>query len=116
MPKFKHYTAKLVERQIKAIIRRNPNTINPTDSSGCLYHQGSGSHIRRCLIGQWGFEQGFRTPRAINGGADEVVGEHWSKQALFDDRAVNLMNKFQRLADGVSVDGDIDPVPWKELL
>lgn len=118
MPKFKHYTERLVERQIRAIIKRNPDNINPQSSDGvaCLYHQGRGPNIRRCIIGQWGFEQGFKTPSADGGAAEEVVTEVWSKQADFDDDAILLMSKFQRNADGSKAVVRAEPIPWKEVL
>lgn len=119
MPKFKRYTAKLVERQIKAMIRRNPDNINPTNGDACLYHEGRGRNIKRCIIGQWGYEQGFRTPDPTGGPAEDVVSNVWSKQADFDQDAVALMDEFQRRADGDSLQGGhwvINPVPWKELL
>lgn len=119
MPKFKNYTAKLVERQILAVIRRNPDSINPSDGVACLYHEGRGGSIKRCLIGQWGYEQGFRTPKPDNGTANEVIDEIWSRQADFTEDAVVVMCEFQSRADGdKKFKGKLvsSPVPWKELL
>lgn len=119
MPKFKHYTSALVERQIKAIIRRNPNKVNPmgVDGTACVYHKGRGANIQRCLLGQWGFEQGFKTPSAYEGTISEVVDELWSKQAEFDFDAVDFMTEAQRLADGVTSSAlKSHPVPWIELI
>lgn len=118
MPKFKHYTGPLVERQLRAIIRRNPDNINPMSEDGiaCLYHMGRGRNLQRCIIGQWGFEQGFRTPHADGGAADEVVEELWSGQADFDDDAVAVMREFQGRADGSVATLRSVPIPWKDIL
>jgi hypothetical protein len=114
MPKFKNYTAKLVERQIRAIINRNPDNINPKDDKNefCLYHKGRGQNIQRCLIGQWGYEQGFKTPDPLHGDAEAVIHDFWSKQANFEDYAVVLMVRYQMKADGRRG----DQIPWKDIV
>lgn len=114
MPKFKHYTDKMVKRQLAAIVRRNPEAVNPALNGDCLYHQGRGRNIRRCLLGQWGYEQGFKTPRPINGSVDEVVEELWGSQAKIDPEAVSLMLRAQNQADGHSYVAD--PIAWKGVL
>lgn len=113
MPKFKRYTAKMVERQIRAIAKRNPDNINPQDHGDCVYHQGRGRNIKRCLIGQWGYEQGFRTPNPVNGSVDEVIEDIWGKQAEFEPDAIFLMGRYQSKADGSEY---AEPRPWKEVL
>lgn len=116
MPKFKNYSAALVERQLKAIARRNPDSINPQNGDDCLYHQGRGRNIRRCLIGQWGFEQGFKTPNPINGGVAEVIETLWFKQANFTEEAVLTMQEMQNRADGWDDNGDSNPISWGDLI
>lgn len=111
MPKFKNYTKALVERQIRAIIRRNPDNVNPTDGLDCLYIKGRGRNIKRCLVGQWGYEQGFTTPQPINGGVEEVVQEIWAAEANFDPAAVKWLSAIQSKADG---DWSA-PIPWKDV-
>ena len=113
-----------VIKALRAAIARTPDAINPTDdlprpNGGCVYHKGRGRNIRRCIIGQVGFDLGLPTPDAeatsVAGlcSDDNYFGENiWADR--FTPAAVKLMVDVQDVADG---GGRIDwePVPWRNL-
>lgn len=105
----------MVRRQLREIMAANPDNINPSDGISCLYHQGRGRNIRRCLIGQWAWEQGFKTPAADEGDASELVADLWSNEAEFTPAAVSVLFAYQGRADDWGTP-EPSPVPWGSLL
>jgi hypothetical protein len=105
-----------VQAELRRIKKERPDAVNPTriDAFGytsCLYHQGRGRNIKRCIIGQMAYDMGLPTPDPIAGPVDEVAYEGGVWDGLFTDAAVQFMTAVQRQADG---DGD-NLVPWGKV-
>lgn len=118
--KTKPITKATVQAELRRIRRENPDTVNPYRENSwgdktCLYHQGRGRNIRRCLIGQLGFNLGLPTPRADFGNVTDLVEDEpefegpWAGR--FTQAAVEYMTDVQYQADGYGP----DPLPWGQV-
>jgi hypothetical protein len=110
-------------KAIRDAINRTPDAVNPSDGlpiglGGCVYHKGRGANIKRCLIGQVGFDLGLPTPDAE---ATSVTGlcidDGFTGKAIWAERftpaAVLLMDTAQQFADGAG--NEFTPRPWREV-
>lgn len=115
-----------VTKAIRAAISRTPDAINPDDDFTCVYHQGRGKNVRRCIIGQIGHDLCLPQPDAQAAGVESLcgVGDYYEDETdggLWLDRftpgAIELMAKAQRFADATHVDGArlTRRRPWREI-
>jgi hypothetical protein len=115
-----------VVKALREAISRTPDAINPSDGyatpfTGCVYHTGRGKNIRRCLIGQIGFDLGLPTPSAEAAGVGSLCDpeDRWGDgeniwRGRFTPGAVDLMSTVQAFADG-NADNDYTSRPWREV-
>ena len=57
MTKPEDYTEEQFLSEIKAIIKSNPNVVNPVGVNGCVYETADGH--RHCVIGRWLLDLGL---------------------------------------------------------
>jgi hypothetical protein len=100
--KTKPITKATVQKELRRIKRENPDALNPMDAdkNSCLYHKGRGRNIRRCIIGQLGYELGLPTPPADLGGVSKLTEDGGPWEGLFTEAAVDYMSDVQWDADG----------------
>ena len=116
MKRTKPITKAEVRQEIRKIKAEMPDNVNPMrlGSFGhkmCLYHQGRGANIKRCLIGQLAWNLGLPTPIPEAGGAADVA-DYGVWKGLFTEAAKNYLADLQDQADGSC---GSDPIPWGQV-
>lgn len=119
--KTKPITAAQVRTALRDLIKNKPDNVNPMRSDSdytCAYHRGRGANIKRCIVGQIGYDFGLPTPKpnadsaayltadVENMGQDQGL---WSGR--FTDAARALLAGAQNVADGT----ETGPKRWGDI-
>lgn len=86
MTKTKPITKSVVLDTIRDIITEMPDRVNPVDRyvGACMYHQGRGRNLKRCLVGEVGYRLNLPTPDPHAGSVLDLTAS-----PLHDDDAKN---------------------------
>lgn len=106
---------------VRSAIVTNPDAINPMDidSEACVYHQGRGRNLKRCLVGQIGYDLRLPTPHADAGPVSDLVADDGQYSVrgvwfgLFTESAAQYLSDVQASADGANNLGN--PRLWGEI-